>query len=85
MSTFSDTICKSTHLVDKQIFGIGCALSVMDSYYAEEGSAYSTSMHCELPSSGTSALVPPTPTAAVSRAYTMDRYEVFLLQRISTS
>lgn len=73
VSMFQDTSCHASHQVDEQYFGIGCALSVLDSYYADEGNAYSTSLHCELPVSGANALVPPTPAAAQSKAYTMQR------------
>lgn len=71
VSVFQDTTCR--HLVEKEYFGIGCALSVLDSYYADDNSAYSTSLHCELPSPGNNALVPPTPVSVQAHTYTMQR------------
>ena len=75
VSTYSGSTCQSTKLVGQQFFGVGCALSVLDSYYATADDAYSTSLSCEprAASGGSSALTPPGPVSSTAATYALQR------------
>lgn len=72
MLIFSDFACSGDKLIGSEVYGMGCAMRVQDSYYSAD-SAYSTSLRC-LPQSSDPALryIPPSPSADAS--YAMQRY-----------
>lgn len=72
MLLFSDTACSGDKLIGSEVYGMGCAMRVQDSYYSTD-SAYSTSLQC-VPQSSDPAqrYIPPSPSTDAS--YAVQRY-----------
>lgn len=75
VSSYSSTTCNPAKLQDVQVYGLGCAVRVTNSYYyPDDDEYYSTSLACAVRGSGGAALVPPVPvTVGASKAYVMKR------------
>lgn len=72
MMIFSDTACSANKLIGSEVYGMGCAMRVQESYYADSA-VYSTSLRCIPQSSDPNQrYIPPSPNADAS--YAMQRY-----------
>ena len=68
ISLYASNNCKESTLEQRQYFGIGCAVSVLDSY-AQDAVAYSTSLQCSSNSGSSSAV--PVPSGSLAREYVL--------------
>jgi len=76
MLLFSDTACSEDKLIGSEVYGMGCAMRVQDSYYSTD-SVYSTSLQC-VPQSSDPAqrYIPPSPSTDAS--YAVQRYSTYV-------
>lgn len=81
ISAYASTSCQESKLQQREYFGLGCAVSVLDSY-AQDAVPYSTSLMCSErgsssgssgSSSGSGDLAPPVPVASVAKDYVLQR------------
>lgn len=75
VSSYSSKTCSASTLLQRQHFGVGCAVRVTDSYYyPDDDEYYSSSLSCEARSAGADALIPPGPVLeGASKTYVLQR------------